>query len=95
MKLSQIGHSIPVGALVLHSGGSDGPRRDAFGEVGFYEHGWQSAYILLDALKEFTGVSDPYEPPTSAELTSDAGRDTVDHEAESVLTIVTAARYVV
>lgn len=35
--------------------------------------------------KEFTGISDPYEPPNMPELSLDAGRLSIAEEADSVL----------
>ena len=39
-------------------------------------------------IKEFTSVSDPYEAPESLELVLDAGRGSVDEEADQVLRIL-------
>jgi len=36
-------------------------------------------------IKEFTGISDPYEPPTDAELNLDTTRLTPDEAAESIV----------
>ena len=45
-------------------------------------------------IKEFTGVSDPYEAPVSPELVLDAGQGGVDEEAEQVLKIVRNAGFI-
>ncbi|MDE2024799.1 MAG: bifunctional sulfate adenylyltransferase/adenylylsulfate kinase [Gammaproteobacteria bacterium] len=45
-------------------------------------------------LKEFTGVSDPYEAPVSPELMLNAGHGSVDEEAEAVLALIRAAGFV-
>ena len=46
------------------------------------------------AIKEFRGVSDPYEAPESPELVLDAGRGSVDEEVEQVLKIVRNAGFI-
>lgn len=43
--------------------------------------------------KEFTGVSDPCEPPVSPELTLNAGQGTVDEEAETALDSIRSAGF--
>lgn len=45
-------------------------------------------------LKEFTSVSDLYEPPEKPELVLDAGQGSVDEEAEAVLALIRAAGFV-
>lgn len=42
-------------------------------------------------IKGFTGIDDPYEPPTSAELTLDAGHTPADILADQVLAYLRAA----
>jgi adenylylsulfate kinase len=39
-------------------------------------------------IKEFTGVSDPYEPPLNPELTLDTEHDSADEDAGKVLTLL-------
>ena len=39
-------------------------------------------------IKEFTGVSDPYEPPLNAELTLDTEHDSAEEDAEKVLALL-------
>jgi adenylyl-sulfate kinase len=39
-------------------------------------------------IKEFTGVSDPYEPPLNAELTLDTEHDSADEDAAKVLALL-------
>ncbi|HKH41614.1 MAG TPA: adenylyl-sulfate kinase [Solirubrobacterales bacterium] len=39
-------------------------------------------------IKEFTGVSDPYEPPLNAELTLDTEQDSAEEDAAKVLTLL-------
>ena len=39
-------------------------------------------------IKEFTGISDPYEPPAAPELFLDAGHGTVEDEANRVLGMI-------
>jgi adenylyl-sulfate kinase len=39
-------------------------------------------------IKEFTGVSDPYEPPLSPELTLDTEQDSAEEDAAKVLTLL-------
>ncbi len=39
-------------------------------------------------IKEFTGVSDPYEPPLSPELTLDTEHDSAEEDAAKVLTLL-------
>jgi adenylylsulfate kinase len=39
-------------------------------------------------IKEFTGVSDPYEPPLNPELTLDTEQDSADEDAAKVLTLL-------
>lgn len=41
---------------------------------------------LAGEIASFTGVSDPYEPPTNPEITIDSSRDSVDESVERVLT---------
>ena len=45
-------------------------------------------------LKEFTGVSDPYEPPEKPELVLDAGHGSVDEEAEAVLDAIRSGGFI-
>ena len=45
-------------------------------------------------LKEFTGVSDLYESPGSPELVLDAGRGSVDEEADQVLKLLRDAAFI-
>ena len=45
-------------------------------------------------LKEFTGVSDPYEAPVTPELVLDAGHGSVDEEAEAILSLIKSAGFV-
>ena len=40
---------------------------------------------LAGELPNFTGVSDPYEPPTSPEITIDSERQTVQESAQAIL----------
>ncbi|MGB9430444.1 MAG: bifunctional sulfate adenylyltransferase/adenylylsulfate kinase [Gammaproteobacteria bacterium] len=44
-------------------------------------------------LKEFTGISDPYEVPEKPELILDAGRGTVEEEAERVMQLIKASGF--
>ena len=44
-------------------------------------------------LKEFTGISDPYEAPEKAELILDAGQGTVEDEAGRVVQLIRAAGF--
>jgi adenylyl-sulfate kinase len=39
-------------------------------------------------IKEFTGVSDPYEPPLNPELTLDTEQDSADEDAAKILTLL-------
>jgi adenylyl-sulfate kinase len=39
-------------------------------------------------IKEFTGVSDPYEPPLNAELTLDTEHDSAEEDAAKVLSLL-------
>jgi adenylyl-sulfate kinase len=39
-------------------------------------------------IKEFTGVSDPYEPPLNAELTLDTEHQTPEESAEEILSLL-------
>ena len=39
-------------------------------------------------IKEFTGVSDPYEPPLSPELTLDTEHDSAEEDAAKILTLL-------
>src|SRR5690242_4128082 len=39
-------------------------------------------------IKEFTGVSDPYEPPLNPELTLDTEHDSAEEDAAKVLTLL-------
>ena len=39
-------------------------------------------------IKEFTGVSDPYEPPLNAELTLDTEHDSAEEDAATVLSLL-------
>jgi adenylylsulfate kinase len=39
-------------------------------------------------IKEFTGVSDPYEPPLNAELTLDTEHETAEESAAKILTLL-------
>jgi adenylylsulfate kinase len=39
-------------------------------------------------IKEFTGVSDPYEPPLSPELTLDTEHDSAEEDAATVLSLL-------
>jgi adenylyl-sulfate kinase len=39
---------------------------------------------LAGEIASFTGVSDPYEPPTNAEITIDSSREPVDDSVENV-----------
>ena len=41
-------------------------------------------------IKEFTGISDPYEPPEKPELSLDTGHDTVAQETDKVLAVIKA-----
>ena len=45
-------------------------------------------------IKEFTGISDPYEPPNIPELSLDTGQFTSAEEAESVLTVIKFAGFI-
>ncbi len=45
-------------------------------------------------IKEFTGVSDPYEAPVSSELTLNAGHGSVDEEAEAILSLIKSSGFV-
>jgi ATP sulfurylase/adenylyl-sulfate kinase len=40
---------------------------------------------LAGEVKHFTGVSDPYEPPTSPEVTVDTARETVEESARKII----------
>ncbi|HVC37706.1 MAG TPA: adenylyl-sulfate kinase, partial [Gammaproteobacteria bacterium] len=44
-------------------------------------------------IKEFTGISDPYEAPEKPELILDAGHGTVEEEAERVVQLISAAGF--
>jgi len=44
-------------------------------------------------IKEFTGISDPYEAPEKPELILDAGHGTVEEEAERVMQLISAAGF--
>ena len=46
------------------------------------------AKVRAGILKEFTDVSDPYEPPISPELALVAARGLVEEEVESILTVI-------
>jgi adenylylsulfate kinase len=39
-------------------------------------------------IKEFTGVSDPYEPPLNPELTLDTEHDSAEEDAQKILTLL-------
>jgi adenylylsulfate kinase len=39
-------------------------------------------------IKEFTGVSDPYEPPLSAEIVLDTEHDSAEEDAAKILTLL-------
>ena len=39
-------------------------------------------------IKEFTGVSDPYEPPLNAEITLDTEHDSADEDAAKILSLL-------
>ena len=39
---------------------------------------------LAGEIKNFTGVSDPYEPPAAAEVTIDSSRETPEQSAEKI-----------
>src|SRR5436190_15158956 len=39
-------------------------------------------------IKEFTGVSDPYEPPLNAEITLDTEHDSADEDAAKILALL-------
>ena len=45
-------------------------------------------------IKEFTGVSDPYEAPEKPELAINAGRGSVDEEANEVLGLLRNAGFI-
>lgn len=45
-------------------------------------------------LKEFTGVSDPYEPPASPELNLNADYGGVDEEANQVLRLIRESGFI-
>ncbi|CAN5273918.1 adenylyl-sulfate kinase [soil metagenome] len=45
-------------------------------------------------IKNFTGISDPYEAPTNAELTVDTGAQTLDESAETVLNYLEEKGYI-
>lgn len=45
-------------------------------------------------IKEFTGVSDPYEPPFAPELELDACHGSVDEEANQVLKLLSHAGFI-
>src|SRR5262249_54229095 len=40
---------------------------------------------LAGEIQNFTGVSDPYEPPETPEVTVDSSRETVEHSAQRIL----------
>jgi sulfate adenylyltransferase len=44
-------------------------------------------------IKEFTGVSDPYEPPEKPELALDTFGSSVDEEAEKIVQLIRSAGY--
>ena len=46
-------------------------------------------------LKEFTGISDPYEAPEKPELVLDAGHGTVEDEANRVLEMIRNAGFLI
>jgi adenylylsulfate kinase len=54
-------------------------RRDV---KGLYEKAFKGE------IKEFTGVSDPYEPPLNPELTLDTEHDSADEDAAKVLALL-------
>src|SRR3954471_6591686 len=39
-------------------------------------------------IKEFTGVSDPYEPPLNAEITLDTEHDSAEEDAQKILSLL-------
>lgn len=45
-------------------------------------------------IKEFTGISDPYEPPTKPELVLNAGQGNVDEEAAAILAAIRSADFI-
>ena len=45
-------------------------------------------------IKNFTGISDPYEAPENAELTVDTGGQTLDESAEAVLNYLESKGYI-
>ena len=45
-------------------------------------------------IKNFTGISDPYEAPENAELTVDTGSQTLDESAEVVLNYLESKGYI-
>jgi adenylylsulfate kinase len=45
-------------------------------------------------IKNFTGISDPYEAPVNAELTVDTGSQTLDESAETVLNYLEEKGYI-
>jgi adenylylsulfate kinase-like enzyme len=51
------------------------------------------AKALAGEIPQFTGVSDPYEPPTSPELALDTSRMTVDEAVDAVRRALTERGY--
>lgn len=49
---------------------------------------------LAGEITNFTGVSDPYEPPASPEVTVESDRETVEAGAEKVLTFLRARQLI-
>lgn len=49
---------------------------------------------LAGEIKSFTGVSDPYEPPESAEVEVDSSQESVDESLEKILAYLREARLV-
>lgn len=45
-------------------------------------------------LKEFTGVSDPYEAPEKPELVLNTGQGSMDEEAEAILSLIKSAGFI-
>jgi adenylyl-sulfate kinase len=49
---------------------------------------------LAGEVKNFTGVSDPYEPPVSPEVTVDSSKERVEDSVEKILSTLKRMRYI-
>ena len=46
-------------------------------------------------IKNFTGISDPYEPPTKPEITVHTGRESIEESAQKILAYLEAKKLIV